>query len=129
MFNLEECMSNEFLKPRENRCKWFNKFGVEGKGVYIVKGKKTQFSYQNNRLNWFIKCLNQFRQLKTEQRTKKNETIQCVYESIQVNLGWRWIDSNCLWIDSSADQRVLWDASIYKWDDSSMNRFKRVWID
>jgi len=28
VFNLEEYMNNEFLRPRENSCKWFNEFGV-----------------------------------------------------------------------------------------------------
>jgi len=58
----------------------------------------------------FIKCLNRFRQLKTKQRSRQNETIQCNHESIQVNPWWRWIDSNYLWIDSSSDQRALWDV-------------------
>jgi len=66
MFNLEECMNNEFLRPRENRCKWFNCLGVVRRSVYIVKGEKTQFSHKINRLNRFTKCLNRFRQQKID---------------------------------------------------------------
>jgi len=69
VFNIEECMNNEFLRPRENSCKWFNNFEVVERSVYIVKGENTQFSHKINRLNRFIKCLSRFRQQKTNQRS------------------------------------------------------------
>ena len=53
MLNLEECMNNEFLRPRENRCKWFNNLGVMRKWVYIEKKGKCKFSAKNNWVNWF----------------------------------------------------------------------------
>jgi len=28
VFNLEENMNNDFLRPRDNRCNWFNDLGV-----------------------------------------------------------------------------------------------------
>jgi len=44
-----------------------------------VKGKKTQFSYKFNILNRFTK--------KTDQRSMKDDTIQNLFESSQVNPG------------------------------------------
>ena len=66
MFNLEECMNNEFLRPRENSCKGFNEFGVMRRTIYIVRGDKTQFSHKMNRLNRFTEWLNRFRQQKNK---------------------------------------------------------------
>ena len=64
MFNLEECMNNEFLRPRENSCKWFNNFGVMRRKVYIVmKGKYKILS----KMNW----ANRFRPYKTKQEKRK----------------------------------------------------------
>ena len=138
-------MSKEFLRPRENRCKWFNAFGVMRR-LFIRKGDKTKFSHKNNRLNRFTKCLNRFRQQKD--RLEK-------YEG--------WYDSRYIWVDSNvprgrlnrfklrvnrfdASQRVLWDDSRKKetmhiWIDSDrcesihmksealLNRFRLWWVD
>jgi len=53
MFNLEECMNNEFLRPRENSCKWFNNFEVMRRRQYVREGRKAKFSHKNNCMNWF----------------------------------------------------------------------------
>jgi len=53
MFNLEEFMDKEFLRPRENRCKWFNDFRVMRRRVYIVKEGKAKFRTKNNSMNRF----------------------------------------------------------------------------
>ena len=115
-------MSNEFLRPRENRCKWFNTFGVMRRRLFIERGDKTKFLHKNNRLNRFTKCMNRFRQ--QEDRPEK-------YEG--------WYDSGYIWVDSSvprwrlirfklcvnrfnAIQRVLWD-------DSSKKETMHRWID
>ena len=83
-------MSNKFLRPRENRCKWFNNFGKEERSVYIVRDEKTQFSHKFNKLNRFTKCLNRFRQQKD--RPEK-------YEG--------WYDSNHIWVDSSVPRMKI----------------------
>ena len=92
MFNLEECINNEFLRPRENRCKWFNKFGVMRKCVYIEKDGKCKISSKNNRVNRFTYCVNQFRQL-------NNKTDE----------QWSWYTSDTNWIDSNLPRwRLIW---------------------
>jgi hypothetical protein len=139
-------MNNEFLRPRENSCKWFNKLGVVMRRLFIERGEKTKFSHKNNRVNRFTKCLNRFRQQKD--RPEK-------YEG--------WYDSRHIWVDSSvprwrlnqfklcmnrfnASQRVLWDDSskketMHTWIDSNrcesihmksktlLNRFRLWWVD
>jgi hypothetical protein len=71
LFNLEEFMNNEFLRPRENICKWFNTFGVMWMWEYIEKEEKCKFLFRNNYLNRFIKSLNQSRQFKTRLEKRK----------------------------------------------------------
>ena len=122
-------MSYEFLRPRENRCKWFNEFGVMRRRIFIERGDKTKFSHKHNRLNRFTKWMNRFRQQKDRQKK---------YEG--------WYDSRRIWVDSSVprwrlnrfnlrmnrfneSQRVMWDDSsikdtMYAWIDSD-----RSWID
>jgi len=146
VFNLEECMNNEFLRPRDNRCKWFNTFGVVRRSVYIVKRKKAQFSHKINILNRFTKYMNRFRQLKTRLKRKKDETIHYTLNQFKWTQDDDWYDSNLLWIDSSVSQRVLWDDSnrkemIHSWTDSggsesiqlksetSLNQFRLYWVD
>ena len=53
LFNLEECMNNEFLRPRENRCKWFNNLGVMRRSVYIYLGGRCKNSAKSNIVNQF----------------------------------------------------------------------------
>jgi len=87
VFNLEECMNNEFLRPRENRCKWFNDFGVMRIKQYIGEGRKAKFSQKNNCLNRFTYWLNRFKPCKK---------VICVK--------WKWDDSNSpedVWYDSN----------------------------
>jgi len=43
VFNLEEFMNNEFLRPKENRCKWFNNVGVMREWVYTENECKCNF--------------------------------------------------------------------------------------
>jgi len=53
VFNLEEFIDKEFLRPIEDRCKWFNNLGVVGRRVYIVKEGKYKILNQNNIMNRF----------------------------------------------------------------------------
>jgi len=53
VFNLEECMNKEFLRPRENSCKWFNDFGVMMRRQYIGEGRKAKKILKNNCMNRF----------------------------------------------------------------------------
>jgi len=82
MFNLEECMNNEFLRPRENRCKWFHVLGVMRMWVYIERSGKCKITAKNNIVNWFTKCVNWFRHKKY-----KPEPYEDLYDSM-----WMWID-------------------------------------
>jgi len=93
-------MNNEFLRPRENGCKWFNHFGAMRRRLFIERGDKTKFSHKNNRLNWFTKCLNRFRQQKDRPENMKDDMIQDIFELIQVYPDEDWFDSNFVWIDS-----------------------------
>jgi hypothetical protein len=77
MFNLEEFMNYEFLRPRENRCKWFNTLDVMKKWVYIEGSGKCKISHKNNIVNRFTKCVNRFRQQKY-----KSETYEDWYDSV-----------------------------------------------
>jgi len=135
-------MSNEFLRPRENSCKWFNIFGDVERSVYIVKGEKTQFSHNFKRFNRFTKCLNQFREQKDIQRSMKDDTIQSIFESIQMYPEWRLIRFKLCMNRFNASQNVLWDDSNrHTWIDSNrcesihmksetlLNRFRLWWVD
>jgi len=107
VFNLEECMNNECLTPRENSCKWFNELWVMRRRLYIVRWSKTKFLHENNIVNRFTKWVNRFIQQKTTQKCMKDETIQCTCELIHVNPGWRLIRFNLLLIQFGVSQRVL----------------------
>jgi len=122
VFNLEECMNKEFLRPRKNRCKWFNELGVMRRRLFIERGDKTDFSHRHNRVNRFTKWVNRFRQQKTTHNCMKDETIQCMCESIQVSRRWRLIRVNLLMNRFNVSQRVWWD-------DSNWNESIQVWID
>jgi len=137
VFNLEECLNNEFLRPRENRCKWFNDFGVMRGVEYTVRSKKIQFSHEKNRVNQFTKWLNRFR----HQENKPSSARKWIDSE------WDWVVSSehrKQWIDSyihiyiyiyanrlSVCQRHLWDdldrkETIHAWIDSS--RYKSIHI-
>jgi len=122
VINLEECMNNEFLRPRENRCKWFNKFVNVWRRLYIVRVDKSKISHKNNLVNRFTKWVNRFRQQKTTQECMKYETLQWISESIQVSPWWRMIRFNLQMNRFSASQRVWWD-------DSYWNEPLQVWYD
>jgi len=105
-------MSNEFLRPRENRCKWFHEFEKEERSVYKVRGEKTQFSHKINKLNRFTKCLNWFKQQKN--RPEKYEA---------------WYDSDHIWVGSSVPRMKIDTIqtsyeSIQNRSESFVRRFK-----
>jgi len=74
VFNLEEFMNKEFLRPRANSCKWFNKFWwCEEESIYRKWGQVQFFMWK-----------------------QLSESIQCFIESIQTsetlyNRSWRLI--------------------------------------
>jgi len=104
VFNLEEFMCNEFLRPRENSCKLFNNLEVMRRGTGIVRRNKAKISHK-------INMVNRFRQQKTIQKRMKDDTIQCIRESIPVSPGWRMLRFILQMNRFSASQRVLWDDS------------------
>jgi len=106
-------MNNEFLRPRENRCKWFNKFVNVWKRLYIVRGDKRKISHKNNLVNRY-----RFRQQKTTQECMKDEKIQCMSESVQVSPGWRMIRFN-LQMNRFSEVREFCETI-----QTEMNRFK-----
>ena len=122
-------MNNEFLRRRENSCKWCDELGVMRRILFIEKGDKNEFSHQNNIVNRFTKWMNRFRQQKTTQKCMKDETIKYMCESIQVNPGWRLIRFNLLLNRFSLSQRVLVRRFKLKRVDSSVNRFRKMRID
>ena len=93
-------MNNEFLRPRENICKWFNTFGDVERSVYIAKGEKTQFSHKINRLNRFTKCLNWFRQQNQTREVWRMIQFKTKLSRFKWTQDEDWYDSNFLWIDS-----------------------------
>jgi len=142
VFNLEECMNNEFLRPRENSCKWFNNLGVMRRRLFIEKGDKTKFSYKNNWVNRFKpyktkheKGKMRWRMIRVKWKMKRLkrprkliDTIHILHESIQtkseilsIHVKYdtihNWIDSRLYWYDS-------WESV------SLMNRFtlKMIWF-
>jgi len=139
VFNLEECISKEFLRPRENRCKWFNAFGVMRRRLFIRRGDKTKFSHKNNRLNRFTKCLNRFRQQKDRQEKYEgwyNSRYIWVDSSVP---RWRLNDSNFVWINSMQVRKFCETIQakkkrcVYESIQIDVNRFtwsrKLYWID
>ena len=98
MFNLEEFMNKEFLRHRENSCKWFNGLGGGRRWVYIVREGKCKISYKNNYMNRFTKCVNRFRLINDKAGKKKNgmkiDTHQEIFESIQNPQDGDWYDSD-----------------------------------
>jgi len=140
-------MSNEFLRPRENRCKWFNALGVMRKCVYVEKGGKCKISAKNNRVNRFTYCVNRFRQLNDKSdkqwsliciRHKLNrfkspqvkiDTIQTLMNRFNQSQRVSWYDS--LKFESiqarkkwKIDADSIWIDSDFLWIDS-----RKLWID
>jgi len=100
VFNLEEFMNNEFLRPRENKCKWFNTYGVMWKWVYIEGKWKSNFSSKINYLNRFIKCLNRFRQF--DSKLSKRKRYKDWYVSCRL-----WINSKETRMEIDTTQSIL----------------------
>ena len=96
MFNLEEYMNNEFLRPTENSCKWFNALEVMRMILFIERGDKTQNSHKTKWVNRFNYWVNRFKPYKTNKKERKLDAEWNVSSDI-------WIDSRCLegdWYDS-----------------------------
>ena len=109
-------MNNEFLRPRENRCKWFNILGVMRKWVYIQRSGKCKISHKTTkwidslnvwidpdikiqardlwRLIWFIVNLNRFKCAQIEKWCDLDfyESIQCKseknHDTTHPNMNW-----------------------------------------
>ena len=111
-------MNNEFLRFRENRCKWFNNLEVEKKSVYVVKGEKTQFSHKNNILNRFMYLVNRFRHQEGYAQTQERYENWCKSRDI-------WNDSSRPhgWMNRFRESQRVW------WYDSRTNETIQTWID
>jgi len=143
-------MNNKFLTPRENRCKWFNNLKFMRKWVYIERGTKFKFSFENNYVNRFIKCLNRFIQFDSKLgKRQKIWRLMCIMQAL--NRFKRTQDED--WYDSMYFESIqhkskrLWDMiqsilSQFKSESiqGCMNRFtqsqklcvmrfRRKWID
>jgi len=144
VLNLEECLNNEFLRPRENRCKWFNGLGVLRKCLYIEKGGKWKNLAKNNIVNRFTKCVNRFRQLNNNQdglwrlihiihllnrficSRVKIDTIQILMNRFNQSQRVFMIWFNIIWIDSDVEKENL---MLSKFDSIQMTQFKNIWLD
>jgi len=109
-------MSNEFLRPRENRCKWFNTFEVVRRVQYIGAKGKAKFSHKMNCVNRFTYYLNWFKPYKTRE-----------------NYDEEWNVSSDNWVDSNSPEGF--DTIQNKFEliqtmlESLMSRFTEIWID
>ena len=117
-------MNNEFLRPRENRSKWFNNFGVTRRKVYIVRSDKIKYSHKNNIVNRFTKWVNRFRQQKYKPKIHEEW-----YDWVQV-----WIDSCEPRMKNDVIQPIVEliqckSEESYDAIQTVMNRFKLWWID
>jgi len=142
VFNHEECMNNEFLRPRVNSCKWFNDLGVMRKCVYIEKGGKCKISAKNNRVNWLTYYLNRFRQLndkpdeqwrliRIRHKLNRFKSPQMKIDTIQTLMNRFNQSQRVLWYDSktfeSIQARKRWKIdAVNIWIDSHVNRFKKT---
>jgi len=145
-------MNNEFLRTRENSCKWFNNLGVMRKCVYIEKGGKCKISAKNNRVNRFTYCMNRFRELndKPDEQWKwirirhklnrfksplmKIDTIQTLMNQVNQSHRVLWYDS--LTFESiqarkkwKVDVVNIWIYSDFLWIDSLRYYSGKLWID
>jgi len=90
-------MSNEFLRPRENRCKWINTLKKRRRSVYIVRVKRQNFRTKNN---WIESIHLLIESIQTVERLNpgkgkymKIDASQEMYETIQASQKDVWIDS------------------------------------
>jgi len=119
-------MNNEFLRPRENSCKWFNKLGVVRRRLFIERGDKTKFSHKSNWVNRSTNLMNRFKPYKTKQEGEKNG---CKMERVKRYLNRLKMPRRGLirfihrinWFRQG--QRNWWIDSNRKWNDSHLNRF------
>ena len=88
MLNLEEFMFNEFLRPRENICKWFNELWVVWRGVYIGGVKRHNF---RTILTEWIDSLN----IQIDSYTKKEGLEGRTGYEDWCESGQHWNDLNC----------------------------------
>jgi len=110
-------MNNEFLKPRENRWKWFNYFGFMRRWVYIERSGKCKNSAKKNIVNRFSKYVNRLGHQKY-----KPETYEDWSDSVQ-----KWIDSSEPKMKNDAIELFMnWFSVSHK---DFMMRFKIWWID
>ena len=126
MFNLEECMNNEFLRPRENRCKWFNILGVMREWVYIEKKGKCKFLAKNNSVNWFSKWVNRFKPLKDKAAKNEDWYVSCQDWINSKYPEWRLIRFKLLRIYSRQVRKILWYDSCKGLIDSHVSRFIKL---
>jgi len=94
VFNLGKFINKEFLRPRENSCKWFNKFlACEEVSIY-KKGEQVQF-FCVKTTKWIdsVKLWIDLDIRNMSHITMKNDTIQTMIESIQNPRDKDWYDS------------------------------------
>jgi hypothetical protein len=115
MFNLEEFMCNEFLRPKENSCKWFNNLGVMRMGVYIVKKGKCKIL---NKTTAWINSTNEWidsNHYMTNWEDQESYEVWCTSEYVWIDSncpGWRLIWFKIWWIDSGKVRDILWYDSL-----------------
>jgi len=142
-------MNNEFLRPRENSCKWFNVLGVMRKCVYIEKGGKCKISAKNNWVNRFTYCVNRFKQLndkpdeqwrliRIRHKLNRFKSPQMKIDTIQTLMNRFNQSQRVLWFDSKTFESIqarkrwkidvvnIWIDSQILWIDSHVNRFKKT---
>jgi len=79
VFNLEEFMNSEFLRPRENSCKWFIDSRVMRRIIYIVRGDKTKILHKINIVNRFKEMW-----IDSPEVRDLDEWIQCVLNQFEM---------------------------------------------
>ena len=114
-------MNNEFLRPRENRCKWFNDFGVVRRAQYIGTRGKAKFLHKVNCMSRFTYYLNRFKPYKTKEKYDEEWNVSSDNWVDSNNPEDVWYDSKQVWIDSDHVREL--DRFKQKWYDRSLNRF------
>jgi len=117
VFNLEECMSSDFLRPRENRCKWFKYFGCYEEMCVYRKGWQVQNFGQKQQSESIHLLCELIQTTKWQARwTMKFDTHQTQIESIQISPDEDWYNSNSY-------------ESIQSKSESFMIRFTEILVD
>jgi len=120
-------MNNGFLRPRENRCKWFNCLGVMKKWIYIEIVGKWKFSSKNNFVNRFTKYLNRFRPLKTKLEKRRILWRLICIDSKSPKMKVDTIQN--ILIRFKESQKVFMIRFTHFLVDSKLNRFEISWND